>query len=294
MILASPWQSPHLLSKAPKKSPNTWSFQPILGFCGSPNVIPVHISLNIFPYAIERLSDAWVCVFLKQIYHISLAHMALLQEVTCHTVSNCRVRSASVPCFYSDILPVGLSHGRDPTVWLLFKDIISCILRPFFYIEAISFMMFLFLWTELLFICMILKTHWTIPVFISDGSRIILPYVVTFAFLPVIYLQFNVFFNLVFIRLLTFPVLNQISSFQSSINHLLRTSHSHCFYCYCHPTRVLHSRREQPCSQPLAHDSSFHVPFFPQLMLSLPPVLAEEYLSLRNRTLISSLCSSHY
>ena len=106
-------------------------------------------------------------------------------------------------------------------------------------------------------------------------------------------LMLFVFFNLVFIRLLTFPILNQISSFQSSINHLLITSHSHCFYCYCHPTPVLHSRRKQPCSQPLAHDSSFHVPFFPQLKLSLPPVLAEEYLGLRNRTLISSLCSSH-
>lgn len=145
---------------------------------------PIHISLSIFLYAIARLTDAWVCIFLKQIHHISLAHVALLQEVTCHKFSSCRVRSASVPCFYSDILTVGLSHGRDPTVWLLFKDIISCILRPFFYIEAISFVMFL--WAELLFIHMILKTYWTIPIFVSDGSRIVLPYGVTFAFLPVI------------------------------------------------------------------------------------------------------------
>lgn len=36
---------------------------------------------NVFPYAVERLTDASVCIFLKEMHNISLAYLTKLHEV---------------------------------------------------------------------------------------------------------------------------------------------------------------------------------------------------------------------
>lgn len=146
---------------------------------------------SVFPHTVERLPDECICMFLKEICNISLAYLALLQEVDIfHTFSSCKKK---IMYFYLDILPIGISQWGVFTVWLLFKDITSYILRTFLFKEAARFVMLLFLSAQVAF-CPHESKDWIVPLFIPERSEIISPHCVIFAFLPLIQPQLYVFF----------------------------------------------------------------------------------------------------
>lgn len=101
----------------------------------------------------------------------------------------------------------------------------------------------------------------------------------------------SLMFNLILFRFLSFPILDQISSLQSSVNYFL----CKCvllalavillaYYCHSSLCSLLQAVYRAHRLWPVTH-LSILVPFFPHLMLSLSPLLAENHLSLRNRTL---------
>lgn len=66
---------------------------------------------KVFPYAVERLTDAWVCIFLKEICGISLAYLIVLLRGR-HFIYFLVVKEDQLQCFvFIWTYPIGISHG---------------------------------------------------------------------------------------------------------------------------------------------------------------------------------------